>query len=199
MASKVNICSMATTLIGANRVYDLDNPGSEEERQCILWWDHAVRELLEEHDWKFARSYKDNLAQSTGNIEYDYSYELPTDCLKLSYLLDLETGLSVREIAYELQGRQIFTDLETVSIVYTQHDTNVGAYPAHFVKPLIFLLAHYISYKLNRDRSASMRDEYSMALMKAVDHDQAQNSYPGAGDDSWLTTAGFSTVVAGGA
>ena len=194
MASKVNICSMACTLIGANRVTDLDNPTSEEERLCYLWWDQALRETLEEHDWKFARAYSPNLAVAVSpNAEYDHAYQLPSDCLVLRYLWDTDALCQVKDSEYELHGTQILTDLDTVNIVYTKYDTNVGRYPTFFVQALIYLLAHYLAYKLSEkgQKAPEMRQLFELTLRKAIDRDQAQGNYPQTEEDPWLKAAGF--------
>ena len=152
MASKVNICSMACTLIGANRVTDLDNPTTEEERLCVLWWDQVLEETLHEHDWKFAREYKAALAVSVSpSGEYDHAYQLPSDCLVLRYLWDTDAADRVVADEYEIQGTQILTDLDTVNVVYTKRDANVGRYPTFFVRALTYLLAHYLAAIGNSD------------------------------------------------
>lgn len=194
MASKSNICSMALSLIGCRPVTSLDRPTTEEDRQCLLWWDHSVKEVLEKHDWKFARRYAPNLAVSTSpSGEYDHAYQLPNDCLVLRYLWDDEAKQRVTEEEYELQGRSILTNLDTVNIVYTKNDENTGGYPGHFVKALIFLLASYLAYKLGEKggRSDEMREKYRLALHEAVEIDQAQGNYPEDEKDSWMEAAGY--------
>lgn len=185
---------MALSLIGCRPVTSLDRPSTEEDRQCILWWDHSVKEVLEKHDWKFARRYASNLAVSTSpSGEYDHAYQLPNDCLVLRYLWDDEAKQRVTEEEYELQGRSILTDLDTVNIVYTKLDENTGGYPGHFVKALIFLLASYLAYKLAEKggRSDEMREKYLLALHEAVEIDQAQGNYPEDEKDSWMEAAGY--------
>ena len=198
MASKINICSMATSLIGANRVSDLDNPTSEEEKLCVLWWDHCVKEALETHDWKFARDYKAALAVSASpNAEYDHAYQLPDNCLILRYLWDADAAKRVTDSEYELHGSEILTDLDTVNVVYTKNDVAVGVYPTHFVKALIYLLASYLAYKLAEKRRDSMYEAYMKAVQEGIDRDQAQGNYPETATDSWLAAAGVGEEPSG--
>ena len=177
MASKVNICSMACTLIGANRVTDLDNPTTEEERLCVLWWDQVLEETLHEHDWKFAREYKAALAVSASpSGEYDHAYQLPSDCLVLRYLWDTDAADRVVADEYEIQGTQILTDLDTVNVVYTKRDANVGRYPTFFVRALTYLLAHYLAFKLS---------EKGLSEIESVRLDCAKARY-GSHGGSWF-------------
>ena len=201
MASKVNICSMACTLIGANRVTDLDNPTTEEERLCVLWWDQVLEETLHEHDWKFAREYKAALAVSVSpSGEYDHAYQLPSDCLVLRYLWDTDSDCRVVADEYEIQGTQILTDLDTVNVVYTKRDANVGRYPTFFVRALTYLLAHYLAFKLSEKgaKAPEMRQLYAVAISKAIDNDQKQGNYPQDKEDPWLTAAGLGGPEASG-
>ena len=194
MASKTSICSMAASLIGCKQVSNLDSPTTEEERQCLLWWDQCIREILEEHDWKFSRRYAPNLAVSDSpSGEYDHAYQLPNDCLVLRYLWNDEAKTRVTESEYELQGRSILTDLDAVNIVYTKLDENTGGYPTHFIKALSYLLAHYIAHKLAEkgSRSDEMYEKYRLALHKGIEKDQAQGGYPEDETDSWLEGAGY--------
>lgn len=195
MASKINICSMACSLVGAKRVNDLDNPSTEEERECVLWWDHAVQEILEDHDWKFARDYQGNLAVSASpSGEYDHAYQIPNNCLVVRYLWDREALARVTASEYELHGRHILTDLDEVNVIFTRSDVAVGMFPAYFVTALVYNLAHYISYKLAEKggKAAEMKGEYEKAKLKAIDMDQSQGNYPEDTTDPWLAAAGFS-------
>lgn len=203
MAGKIDICSMALASIGCDGAVDLDNPTKEEERLCILFWDQTVKELLEEHDWKFARAYKvldGSLALSSSpSDEYDYAYQLPNDCLILRYLWDTDAGARVTDSEYELQGRSILTDLEAINIVYTKHHQDIGNYPAFFVSALVPLLASRLAPKL-ASKEASTQDldaKYERALRKAIDRDNSQNNYPIETDnDSWVAAGGYSELGA---
>ena len=197
MASKVDICSMAMYLIGGNSVADLDDPQTEEERACRLFWDPCVREVLEAHDWKFARAYKvldGTLALTTSpSDEYSYAYQFPTDLLVLRYLWDTDSKCRVTD-EYEVHGRLILTNLETVNIVYTKDDKNVGTYPAFFVTALMYLMASRLSSKLAEwgGRSTETYRLYKENLAKAIDRDCSQNQYEkDAAGDSWLNAGGY--------
>jgi hypothetical protein len=202
MASKQDICSMAMYLIGCNSVSDLDAPTTEEERACKLWWDQCVKEVLEDHDWKFARGYKvldGSLALTTSpSEEYDHAYQLPTDCLKLQYLWDADAGCRVKLSEYEIHGALILTDLDTVNIVYTQNDIAVGLFPAFFVSALTYLLGAKCAPKLatNGATQEVLYAHYEKEKGKAIDKDCAQNNYPiDTNQDSWMQAGGFSTTT----
>lgn len=196
MASKANICNMALGLLGVTtQIADLSNPTNDAEISCNLWWDQCVNEMLERNDWKFARGYVQLASTTAPSDEYDYAYQLPTNCLVVRYLWDVDAGVRVTDYEYELFGSMLCTKLEEVYLVYTKTVTDTGKFPAFFVRALIYLLAHYLAPKHAEKggKAKEMFDDYEKSLARAIEIDASQQNYIESGDDSWMTAGGFTT------
>lgn len=198
MASKMDIGNQVLGLLGVTQqIADLDNPTNDAERQLNLWWDDSVKEILERHDWKFARGAVALASTTAPSEEYDYAYQLPSDCLVARYLWDTDAKKRIAECEYEVSGRTICTDLETAYLIYTKNNAVVGNYPSFFIKALRYLLAGYMASKFS-DRSSKSEDmfeKYEKAILKAIEIDCSQNNYPETGSDSWLSAGGYTETA----
>ena len=197
MASKMDIGNQALGLLGVTeQIADLDSPTNDAEKQLNLWWDDCVKEILEQHDWKFARAGVALASTTAPTSEYDYAYQLPVDCLVARYLWDVDAEQRITDSEYEISGQTICTDLEEVYLVYTKDITVIGKYPPYFVKALRFLLASYMAPKFGdrSSKSGEMLELYEKALARAIELDCAQNNYPDTGDDSWLSAGGYAST-----
>ena len=198
MASKMDIGNQALGLLGVTeQIADLDSPTNDAEKQLNLWWDDAVKEILEQHDWKFARGAVALASTTAPTSEYDYAYQLPSDCLVARYLWDVDAEQRITDTEYELSGQMICTDLEEAYLIYTKNITVIGKYPPHFVRALRFLLASYMAPKFGdrATKSGDMIEMYDKALIRAIEIDCSQNNYPDTGDDSWLSAGGYRSSV----
>ena len=199
MASKMNIGNQVLGLLGiTEQIANLDSPTNDAEKQLNLWWDDCVKEILESHDWKFARAGVALASTTAPTSEYDYAYQLPSDCLAARYLWDVDAKQRITDTEYEVSGQMICTSLEEAYLIYTQYITVIGKYPAHFVKALRFLLASYMAPKFGdrASKSEDMLNKYEKALARAIEIDCSQNNYPDAGDDSWLSAGGYGSSSA---
>ena len=196
MASKMDIGNQALGLLGVTeQIADLDSPTNDAEKQLNLWWDDCVKEILEQHDWKFARAGVALASTTAPTPEYDYAYQLPVDCLVARYLWDVDAEQRITDTEYEVSGQMICTSLEEAYLIYTKNLTVIGKYPTHFIKALRYLLASYMAPKFGdrASKSEDMLDKYEKALAGAIDIDCSQNNYPDTGDDSWLSAGGYSS------
>lgn len=194
MAAKMTIGNQALSLLGVTEmIADLDNPTNDAERQLNLWWDDCVKEILERHDWKFARDAVALASTTAPTSEYDYAYQLPVNCLVPRYLWDVDAEERITDNEYEIMGQMICTDLEEVYLVYTVNNPVVGRFPTFFVRALRYLLASYMAPKFGdrASKSEDMFDKYDKAVLMAIEIDCEQNNYPDTGDDQWLTAGGF--------
>lgn len=194
MASKMNIGNQVLGLLGVTEmIADLDSPTNDAEKQLNLWWDDAVKEILEQHDWKFARAAVALASTTAPSSEYDYAYQLPSNCLMPRYLWDVDAEARITDNEYEVSGQTICTDLEEAYLVYTVNNPVVAKFPTHFVKALRYLLASYMAPKFGdrATKSEDMLERYEAALLRAIEIDCEQNNYPDTGDDQWLATGGY--------
>jgi hypothetical protein len=144
---KTEICNMALTPLGERRIHDIDSDTDETAVLCRLYYDNIVDEVLRSHPWNCAVWYQ-SLAQLSstdddylidGYDNYDYQYILPTNpyCLRV---------LSIPEHPdenYQIVGRYLLSNLETVVLEYIKRITN----PTQFDP----LLVSAIAYRLSAD------------------------------------------------
>lgn len=141
VSSAVGICNLALDTLKQESVANIESPVSIEESLCARWYDVTRRELLRSHPWSFARTRVVLLRNSTApSFEYDDSYDLPTDFLRLLYLgEDAYAG----DKEYTVEGRQILMNNsgDSLAIVYVRDVVNVLLMDALFVDALAAELA----------------------------------------------------------
>lgn len=145
--NKTLICNMAIIPLGCTRIHDIDDDDTEHAVLCRLYYDEIVDEILRAHEWNRAIWYQSlaELSEDDDDYllddyeEYNYQYSLPTDpyCLR-----PLEIP-EHRGVDYEIVGRYLLCNLETVVLKYIKRITD----PAQFDP----LLAKAISYRLAAD------------------------------------------------
>lgn len=201
MASKLDICNMALGLLGCKQINDIDSPSTEEERACDLWWDTTRDQVLEDVDWRFARQRSTLSATTAPDFEYDYAYQLPNDYIKNRGLWDDDNGEMITDnqtdtsYRYEIENRQLLTDLEEVNLIYTARIENTGLFPTAFIECMILKLAANMAPKLTSDgkpRRKDLLEEYRTAKLLAEDSQGNDNYFISGKKDSWLDSGGFS-------
>jgi hypothetical protein len=81
--SKVKICNLALSKLGArNKIEDIEEATAEAEA-CNMWYDLALETALEAFDWSFARK-RASLAPSAFDPPegvWAFRYQWPNDCV----------------------------------------------------------------------------------------------------------------------
>lgn len=173
MATDVDICNLALTHVGDIATVTAINPpdGSIQAGYCATFYPIARDALLSQHPWDFATR-RVALALLT-NVwpEWDYAYQLPSDCLTpleilppdaiddFSQSLTPTVDLAFPNVAYlnpvfggyvpqhfecerDASGNQvILSDQQYAVLRYTYTATDTGFYPAQFVMALSYQLA----------------------------------------------------------
>lgn len=187
MASKVDICNLALSHVGAYRIQSIDEP-SKEARECKAHYETSLNTVLEGHDWSFARK-RLNLALLTDTYtDWDYAYQYPTDCIVPRYLADSSgayTGTSydidtdryvpIGKVKYELasdstlSNRILLTDVAQAELIYTAKVTDTNMFTYKFIEALSLKLAVYLvqPIKGDLDLKQSLFQFYGLALMNA--------------------------------
>jgi hypothetical protein len=87
--SDVDICNRALASVGSTKLIEaLDQTGSTEAEQCLLWYGRLRDELLRDRVWKFATR-RASLALVAGETRSDwlFVYALPANCLSARRLV----------------------------------------------------------------------------------------------------------------
>mgnify|MGYP001555677700 CR=1 FL=1 len=172
MNDEPGICNYALALVGANQIEDLDG-ASDEAVICNALYEPSRDGLLAEVDWSFATTRR-SLA-STGDTpayEYDYEYQLPTDCFRV-----VETS---NDDFYVVEGDKLLCDASSVTIKYIKRVTDVSKMPHLFKQALAFQMAVDMCEALggkNRGRMKSqLQDRFMYVMDQAFATDAAQDN-----------------------
>ena len=149
--TKVDICSTALVMIGANTITSFSDD-STEANVCNTVYEDILKSSLTRHRWRFATEQKQlSLLTATPTGRYAYAYQLPTD----PELLQLIT-LTVNDlvIPYERYGDKVYLDNygSTSSVICDYiFRQNEGEFPPHFILALQYQLASLFAGSIARD------------------------------------------------
>jgi hypothetical protein len=160
--TKVDICSTALVMIGANAITSFSDD-STEANVCNVVYEDILKSSLTRHRWRFATEQKQlSLLTATPTGRYSYEYQLPTS----PEILQLIT-LTVNDfvIPYERYGDKVFLDNYGSSnsvicdYIFRQDESE---FPPHFILALEYSLAGLFAGSIARD-SGMIRQFSDMA------------------------------------
>ncbi len=173
MATDTSICNSALSKLGAERILSLDE-NAPNARLCKEQYPKIVDALLRGHPWNFAIKRAQLAASTTDPVfGYDYSFPLPSDCLRV---LEIEDGETVD---WQKEGRTIVTDSDSMKIKYISSDVTPGEFDANFAEVVAIQLAHDICFAVTQ--STSLKETLADELKKALSHARtfdSQEGYP---------------------
>lgn len=173
MASAVQICNLALSMIGSRSTITSLTEQSVEAQQCNLHYKLALDAMLEGFDWPFARKTAALAGVGTPPTDWLYQYAYPSNCLAVREVIRLARELD--PIPYTLSyddtqaARVILADDPDLVIRYTAKITNEALLSPMFVKALSAALAVQLTIPLTRDMNllGTINDLASMALQAA--------------------------------
>lgn len=126
--------------------------GSAEAEHCARFYPIALAEMLEAHDWTFARK-RATLAELVNDREdFAYKYQVPSDCQKpLRVLPDGYTDDQNDTADYQREGSYIYTDEQNATLVYTKTLTDTTKFSGLFVTGFSLKLAAYTVGPITKD------------------------------------------------
>lgn len=210
MASQTEICNSALTLLGADSINAITDPGNSARALNAVWNLERDSELRK-HIWKFsiARANLPALAAAPVNGPYTAQFELPSGCLRVIQvgnsnfdwpgvdLSDFRSGPTNDD--YILEGGMVLTNLAPpISIRYVQQITDPTVWDACFTAAFAARLARATCFRITQS-NAKEKDaiaEYQTQLMEAVRTNAIETPPTVQADDTWVATR---PVGAGGA
>jgi len=149
--TKIDICSTALVMIGANTITSFSDD-STEATVCNTVYEDILKSALTRHRWRFATEQQQlSLLTAAPTGRYAYAYQLPTS----PELLQLIT-LTVNDfvIPYERYGDKVYLDnygsTSTVICDYIFRQDE-GEFPPHFILALQYQLASLFAGSIARD------------------------------------------------
>ena len=153
MESRYEICSRACILVGGKPIGSFDD-GTTESLVAAGLWDPRVRELLVEHDWRFAQNMVTlgHLA-TPPEARWSHAWQLPADYLKL---LSIEAnGDLLRD--FQINEDQIHCDLDEQNELVLEYirQVNESYFPPYFTAVL--------EERLSSDFAGVLREDAQLA------------------------------------
>lgn len=156
----VQIANLALDHIRAGSIESFTE-ASVEARAIKLWFDTCRREVLERHDWAFARK---RLALATHSEDppegvWSFRYQHPTDCISMRRLRN-PAGEQADPVPFAEEAatdgtRSILTNLDDAIGVYTYDCTNPLVYTPSFVVAFSHCLAWRTAFRITGKRSVA--------------------------------------------
>lgn len=174
MASKVQICNMALTRLGAAPIVSLTD-GTTSALLCNTLIDDLSYRVMIQGSWT-ATIFRVELAQSIfpPSYGYTYAYQLPTDplCLKV---LDIDGDPLVN---YRIEGDKLLIDIGEVFLRYIGVPASTESYGPLLTEAIEVLLASYLAYPItaNKELAAGLKKEYEALVINSLSIDGQQGS-----------------------
>lgn len=173
MASKVQICNMALSRLGARSIVSLDE-GTNEANLCSTLFDDIAERVMVQGSWTTTiKRVGLALTTDTPSFGYAFSFQLPVDpkCLKVLNVNDTNAATD-----YRIEGDRLLCNDSSVKIRYIGKLTNTSDYGPLLTEAIELLLASYLAYPLTGNASMAdrVKAEYSEVIMNnlAVDNQQ---------------------------
>lgn len=180
--SKVSICNLALTKLGADRITSLDD-NVKAAKVLNEVYDEVLESVLTDHSWSFAlKRVALTLLDYTPIFEYTLAYQKPTDCLKI-----IGTDDSVAK--FKLENERILSNTADLKILYIFRQEDSGTYFMKFVEALATKLASYIAYNIvaSRTLAVDLLKEYKTVMLPEAIASDSQNSSPTEPmQDEWI-------------
>ena len=180
--SDVQICNLALSHIGARSTISSLNEQSAEAQQCKAWYDIVRKDILQRHNWSFARRRLTMaLIEQNPAPEWRYRYALPHDWIAVRYLehpagadadalpFDLEASLSGAEMT-------LLTNADAAKAIYTFDQTYTNMFSDKFRITLSWGLAAVLAVPITGDerRAQYAQQIYMTVLEQAMGSDAGQ-------------------------
>ena len=183
--SDVGICNLALMKVGDESIMSLQED-SKAARACKLIYEPTRDRLLAAHPWNFALK-RTSLARLSEKppFEYEYQFQLPTDCLRVWKLYDSTSD-------YVVEGGKLLIDDTQVKIKYIARITDPNLFSPAFVSALATALAVELSVRLTDSKvlKQTLMLELKEMINQAYLIDAIEGSSPDEQEDTIWQNAG---------
>ncbi len=181
MASKVDICSNALLLLGAQPINSLDDE-NDRARLASNLYDGVKLSVIRSHPWNCCVT-RVALSPLSAAPAFDYAYQftLPPDCAKV-----LQVGEYTTEIDYRIERGKILADESAIYLKYISTDISEGAFDHLLVEALKYAMAAQMAYPTTQNASMAelMEAKYQQVLREARSVDGQDDPPETMGDNA---------------
>ena len=187
-----SICNEALAEIGQSVIVDINYTTNDAARSCKLLFEPTARQVMRLHPWNCLKARQQLALNDTPVFGWDYSYTLPTQCVRLMTVNGYDETSNYKEDYYEIEGRDILTDATSCKITYIGYNENVPQWDPLLRRCVITLLASKLAFRLSQDTELG---GFLAERFKRVDLPEAQKIdanerrkrfYDPVGDSPWI-------------
>jgi hypothetical protein len=180
--TQVAICNLALSRAGQAPIQSL----TQETRTAQLL--NSIFPLVQDrvmsaHPWNFTikrAAWTPNA--NTPVYEYDYEYDLPSDCLKV-----LSTENNTEHV---IENRKLLSNESTLKVRFIYRNNSTNEWSAWFANVMAWALAEDVSYALNgaSERTQQIHASYEKALKEDRSTDATEGDLPILEVDDWTNS-----------
>lgn len=178
MANKVEIVNFALARLGARRILDLDDTGSENARLAKIHYEQTVKSVLRSHPWSCCIK-RDTLTRLTDApaFGYTYQYQLPNDFLRAVYVNDVNS-LGDRDL-WVVEGDKLLSADDSIQLVYVYHEEDATLYDDLLVEAIAIMMASKLAAPItgNPATGEQFLSEYQQLAFPMATRVDAQESH----------------------
>jgi hypothetical protein len=154
MATEAGICNAALQLVKHSKTITSLQQPTKEANACEVVFEELRDTMLEMHVWNFAiRRVQLAALIAAPAFEWDYSYQLPADHLRVVSVNASTAGLG--HAAYRIEGSTLSADAEEIYLKYVARITDPNLMTPTFRAALTKLLASRLAVALTQSPALS--------------------------------------------
>lgn len=156
MASVVDICNVALGKLGAERISSIDNPQSDNEQLCQLFYPIVLNLMLERRDWTFLqkRTVLSTPVATAPEWGYSFAFLVPNLTYRIIDVRQSDTGNNaVNTFQWHLEDNKIVCDRERIYVRYLSSDINSAKLSGVFVMAFATRLAAEMAVQITENRT----------------------------------------------
>lgn len=182
MATSVDICNEALTMIGENVITTIDDD-TKPGRLCKLKYANKRDYLLRRYQWKFAtkRAELDTPDGTAPVYEFSARFAFPADCIQFREIYP-------DTVVYNIESNFILCSESSIFIKYTYQVTDVDEMDSTFKEALSTLLARELAIPLadSDSKHAKMDELFEVKLSEARFAGSIEDDIEAVQADNWL-------------
>lgn len=154
MPTPTEICNIALGKLGADRISGFENPKTDNEQLCNLFYPTVLHMMLEQRNWTFLvkRVVLSTPEVSTPAWGYGKSFLVPSDFYRVIEVRRNTSDGASTGFKWQLEDSRIVCDVETVYVRYLSSDIPSNQYSGMFVLALATQLAAQMCMQITENR-----------------------------------------------
>lgn len=181
MASSVEICNMALSLLGQEPVMTLDDT-SKSSRICKRLYEPTLEALLRSYPWTFAIK-RVILSRDTDTPAFGFKYQftIPSDCMRI-------VSINIPDGLFNIESNKILTNYDVIQMRYVYKTASAAEFDAQFIHVLSLRLAKVMCQSLTADPDLFSRlaQLEAQALLAAQNTNAIETSTQPVEEGPWI-------------